>query len=93
MKKALITGITGQDGAYLTDLQRPCPEDTIIRIDPRYFRPSEVETLRGDPSKARKQLDWHPATTFEEMMIADLEETRRDAMCRREGFKICNFHE
>jgi GDPmannose 4,6-dehydratase len=71
--------------------------DTIVRVDPRYFRPTEVETLLGDPTKAREKLGWVPKTTFPElvaeMMRADLEEARRDELCKSEGFSVLNHHE
>ncbi len=71
--------------------------DTVVRVDPRYFRPTEVETLLGDPTKAREKLGWVPRTTFAdlvaEMMRADLEEARRDELCRNEGFQVLNHHE
>ncbi len=71
--------------------------DTIVRVDPRYFRPTEVETLLGDPTKAREQLGWVPKTTFAElvaeMMRADLEGARRDELCKSEGFTVLNHHE
>jgi GDPmannose 4,6-dehydratase len=71
--------------------------DTLVRVDPRYFRPTEVETLLGDPSKAKEQLGWTPKTTFaelvSEMMLADLEEARRDSLCQRRGFTTCNYNE
>jgi GDPmannose 4,6-dehydratase len=57
--------------------------DTVVRIDPRYFRPAEVETLLGDPTKAHAKLGWKPRTTFDElvqeMADADLQEARREA--------------
>ena len=63
-----------------------------MRIDPRYFRPAEVETLLGDPSKAREKLGWTPTTTLEElvaeMVAADLEEARKEAMLRLKGFNV-----
>lgn len=66
--------------------------DTIVRIDPRYFRPSEVETLLGDPSKARELLGWVPKTTTEELvaeMVAhDLDQARRHALLKRSGFNV-----
>ena len=70
---------------------------TIVRVDPRYFRPTEVESLLGDPAKAKKKLGWEPRTSFQdlvaEMIRFDLEEARRDAMCRREGFAVKNYYE
>ena len=71
--------------------------DIITRVDPRYFRPTEVETLLGDPSKAKAELGWEPKTSFEdlvaEMMRSDLEEARRDELCKSEGFTVLNHHE
>ncbi len=64
----------------------------VLRIDPRYFRPTEVETLLGDPSKARTKLGWTPKITVQEMcaeMVAnDLQEARRQALLRRHGFAV-----
>ena len=65
---------------------------TVVQIDPRYFRPAEVETLLGDPTKAHTQLGWKPTTTLEElveeMVMADKEEAAKEAILRREGFKV-----
>ena len=70
---------------------------TIVRIDPRYFRPTEVDTLLGDASKARRRLGWKPQISFEslvaEMAAADLELARRDALVEREGFSVYKHHE
>jgi GDPmannose 4,6-dehydratase len=64
----------------------------VVRIDPRYFRPAEVETLLGDPTKAREKLGWTPTTTLEElvaeMVAADKQEAAKEATLRREGFKV-----
>jgi GDPmannose 4,6-dehydratase len=69
----------------------------IVRIDPRYFRPTEVQTLLGDASKARTKLGWEPEVGFEtlvkEMVEADLEIARRDAVVAREGFKTYRYRE
>jgi GDPmannose 4,6-dehydratase len=66
----------------------------VVEIDPRYFRPSEVETLLGDAAKARQRLGWQPRTRFEalvsEMAQADLHEARRDELVSKNGFKY--FH-
>ena len=68
-----------------------------MRIDPRYFRPTEVETLLGDASKARKELGWKPKISFaelvEEMVSEDLAIAQRDAVVAKEGFKVFNHHE
>lgn len=70
---------------------------TVVRIDPRYFRPSEVDTLLGDASKARAILGWEPQISFDElvneMVAADLEIARRDAVITREGFKAYRYRE
>jgi len=69
----------------------------IVSVDPRYFRPTEVETLLGDPSKAKQKLGWEPKISFEdmvkEMVQEDLTIAERDALCEREGFKTFNYHE
>jgi GDPmannose 4,6-dehydratase len=70
---------------------------TVVRVDPRYFRPTEVETLLGDPTKARTLLGWQPKISFEQlvkdMVAGDLEHARRDAVIAREGFKTYSHHE
>lgn len=69
----------------------------IVRVDPRYFRPTEVETLLGDPSRAREELGWVPRVTFAdmvaEMVQEDLTAAKRDALIRRSGFKVCDYNE
>jgi GDPmannose 4,6-dehydratase len=70
---------------------------TIVKIDPRYFRPTEVDTLLGDATKARTKLGWKPEISFaqlvEEMVAEDLEIARRDAVIAREGFKTYKYRE
>ena len=65
--------------------------DTILKIDPNYFRPTEVETLLGDPSKAKSKLGWEPRITVQEMcaemVAADLEEARKVSLLKKYGFK------
>lgn len=69
----------------------------LVRIDPRYFRPTEVDSLLVDASKARNQLGWYPKVSFDElvreMVDGDLELARRDALVSKEGFRIHNRHE
>ena len=69
----------------------------IVEVDPRYFRPTEVETLLGDASKAREKLGWTPKITFEEMvqemMQTDLELAKRDDLVEREGYKAFKYFE
>ena len=73
------------------------PGSTIVRVDPRYFRPTEVETLLGDPSKAKEKLGWVPKISFAslvaEMVSHDMEEARRDELCRGKGFRINAYNE
>jgi len=69
----------------------------VVKVDPRYFRPTEVETLLGDATKARTRLGWRPEMSFDalikEMVAADLEIARRDSVIAREGFKIYRYRE
>ena len=71
--------------------------DIIIAVDPRYFRPTEVDTLLGNPAKARQQLGWKPRISFEalveEMVLSDLEESKKDQLCKNAGYTILNGHE
>ena len=66
--------------------------DVIIRIDPRYYRPTEVETLLGDPTKAKAKLGWVPEITLDEMIIemvdGDLDKARRSALLRKHGYSV-----
>jgi GDPmannose 4,6-dehydratase len=65
---------------------------TVVRVDPRYFRPAEVDSLLGDASRIRSKLGWRPEITFDElvaeMVAADLELAKRDALVAKEGYKI-----
>jgi GDPmannose 4,6-dehydratase len=71
--------------------------DVIVRVDPRYFRPTEVETLLGDPTKAKTKLGWTPVTTFaelvREMVEADYTAARRDSLVKMAGFKAYDYNE
>ena len=73
------------------------PGDIIVRIDLRYFRPTEVETLLGDPIKAREKLVWELKITFHEvvreMVRHDLAQARRDKLCADNGFGVCAYNE
>jgi GDPmannose 4,6-dehydratase len=66
--------------------------DVIVRIDPRYFRPTEVETLLGDPTKAKEKLGWVPEITVQEMcaeMVAsDLAQAKQHALLKKHGFSV-----
>jgi len=70
---------------------------TVVRVDRRYFRPTEVETLLGDASKARSRLGWSPKVSFEELVAemadADLVLAERDAALRRQGYRVANDRE
>jgi GDPmannose 4,6-dehydratase len=72
-------------------------DNIIIAVDPRYFRPTEVETLLGDPSKARRELGWTPRTSFDElvreMVQSDLHTARRDALAVAHGFNAFSVRE
>ncbi|MBI5717040.1 MAG: GDP-mannose 4,6-dehydratase, partial [Burkholderiales bacterium] len=73
------------------------PGDVVVRVDPRYFRPTEVETLLGDASKAKAKLGWSPKTTLPElvaeMVKADYEAARRDSLVKLAGFKAYDYNE
>ena len=73
------------------------PGQQIVAVDPKYFRPAEVETLLGDPTKAKQKLGWTPKTSFEalvkEMMAADLDIAKRDALITEAGYRAPNHHE
>ncbi|MEW5251332.1 GDP-mannose 4,6-dehydratase [Microbulbifer sp. 2201CG32-9] len=85
-EQGVVTGIRGDiaSGAQVGDV--------VIRVDSRYFRPAEVETLLGDPSHARKKLGWKPTISMEELIAemigADLELARKTALLKREGFNV-----
>ncbi len=69
----------------------------VVEVDRRYFRPTEVETLLGDASKAKKELGWSPKVGFRElvaeMVTEDLKEAERDQLCKREGYRVMKYHE
>ena len=73
------------------------PGQVIVRIDPRYFRPAEVETLLGDPTKAKQKLGWAPKVTFEElvseMVRVDLDKAKCDEMVKDHGYQVFDYHE
>jgi GDPmannose 4,6-dehydratase len=70
---------------------------TIVRVDPRYFRPTEVQALLGDSTKARKKLGWTPKITFKElvreMVREDLKNAERDDLIKKHGYKAMDYHE
>lgn len=64
----------------------------VVGVDPAYYRPTEVETLLGDPTKAKEKLGWSPRTSFQElikeMVLSDLDTAKKDALVKREGFSV-----
>ena len=85
-EKGIIEAIEGDDAPALK------VGDTIVAVDPRYFRPAEVETLLGDPSKAKAELGWVPEITVEEMCAEmvkdDLHDAKRHALLKQHGFGV-----
>lgn len=85
-----VTAVSG-------DLSRCKVGTVIVRVDPRYFRPTEVESLLGDPSKAKHKLGWSPkvplAGLVKEMIEADYDAARRDSLVTEAGFRVYNYHE
>jgi GDPmannose 4,6-dehydratase len=85
-ERAVVTSRTGDFAPSVK------PGDVVVRVDPRYFRPTEVETLLGDPSKAHAKLGWTPEITVQEMCAEmvrhDLEEARRAALLKKSGFRV-----
>jgi len=82
----------------LTGTQAKCKVgDVIVRVDPRYFRPTEVETLLGDPTKARQKLGWASKTTLQElvqeMVESDYAAAKRDSLVKLAGFQAYDYHE
>ena len=69
----------------------------VVRIDPRYFRPAEVETLLGDPTKAKQKLGWEPKVSFEElvseMVRVDLKKAQCDELVKEHGYQTFDYHE
>ena len=85
-------GVGLEEKGYLSSQDAP-----IVLVDPRYFRPTEVETLLGDPSKAREKLGWVPKISFEElvaeMVREDLKLAEKDEFVRRKGYQVFSHHE
>lgn len=85
-EKGIVVSVTGHDAPGVK------PGDVIVAVDPRYFRPAEVETLLGDPSKAHKKLGWKPEITLSEMvseMVAnDLEAAKKHSLLKSHGYEV-----
>ncbi|QPG06022.1 GDP-mannose 4,6-dehydratase [Salinimonas marina] len=85
-EQARVTAIEGNDASGVQ------VGDVIVKVDPRYFRPAEVETLLGDPTKAKEKLGWVPEITVEEMcteMVAsDLDKAKRHALLKHHGYSV-----
>jgi GDPmannose 4,6-dehydratase len=85
-EKAVVSAISGETAPALK------VGDVIVKVDPRYFRPAEVETLLGDPTKAKQKLGWIPEITLDEMikeMVAhDLEEAKQHALLKDHGYSV-----
>jgi len=90
-------GSLTREGEGIQEIGRRSTGEVVFRIDPRYFRPAEVETLFGDPTKAREKLGWTPTTTLEElaaeMVAADREEARKEPILRLKGFNVVGLVE
>ena len=85
-EKGIVVSVIGDDAPGVN------VGDVIIAVDPRYFRPAEVETLLGDPSKAHEKLGWKPEITLSEMvseMVAkDLEAAKKHSLLKSHGFNV-----
>jgi GDPmannose 4,6-dehydratase len=83
---AVVDSVVGEDAPAVS------PGDVVMRIDPQYFRPAEVETLLGSPAKAKKKLGWEPQISAQEMcaeMVAnDLKVARRHALLKEHGLDL-----
>ncbi len=85
-ERGIVEQVTGDKAPALK------PGDTVVRVDPRYFRPAEVDTLLGDPAKAKAKLGWSPEITAQEMcaeMVAqDLHVAQRHALLKKHGYEL-----
>jgi GDPmannose 4,6-dehydratase len=90
-------GVGVDEKGYLISPASKGKGKCIVQVDPRYFRPTEVETLLGDPSKAKQKLGWTPKTTFQElvseMVREDLKSAERDELVKRHGYSAFDYHE
>ena len=85
-EKGIVDKVEGESAPFVKE------GDVLIEVDPRYFRPAEVETLLGDPTKAKEDLGWVPEITVQEMcseMVAkDLDDAKRQALLKKHGYKV-----
>ena len=83
---ATVTGVAGDNAPGVKK------GDVIVKVDPRYFRPAEVETLLGDPTKAKEKLGWVPEISVEEMCAemvqADLDKAKQHALLKSSGYNV-----
>ena len=89
-----VVGVEPVGGEYKATCK---PGDVIVRVDPRYYRPTEVQSLRGDPGKARRKLGWVATTSFRglvgQMVEADYAAARKDSLVMQAGFRAFDRHE
>ena len=92
-----IAAEVSADARYRDLREHVKPGDVLVRVDPRYFRPTEVDLLVGDASKARRELGWEPEYTLEqlveEMVNSDLKEAKKERFLKENGFTIKNYFE
>ena len=85
-EKAIVASIEGDKAPALK------VGDVVVQIDPRYYRPTEVETLLGDPTKAKEKLGWVPEITLDQMIVEmvanDLDQARQHALLQKHGYSV-----
>lgn len=90
-------GLGVNEVGYLLPATPTGGKKAIVKVDPRYFRPTEVETLLGDPTKAKEKLGWVPKISFNElvaeMVREDLKAAERDELVKKHGYKAMDYHE
>ncbi|SHE49694.1 GDPmannose 4,6-dehydratase [Microbulbifer donghaiensis] len=90
-EKGVVVSVVGRDAPAVN------PGDEIIRVDPRYFRPAEVDTLLGDASKAKERLGWAPTRSIEElvaeMAASDLDQAKRNVLLAKNGYSVTTRQE
>jgi len=96
-EQGVLARVTPRQEADVGLLARIKPGQVMVEVDAKYFRPTEVDTLLGDPTRAKQKLGWSPRVSFgdlvAEMVREDLAVALRDQLCRREGFRTFSFHE